>query len=452
MARTMDMTQGKPAKLILSFALPLLLSSLFQQFYSMVDTIVVGRGVGVSALAAVGATNSLHFFILGFATGLTYGFGTLFAQRFGAGDREGLRHTAGACYRLCVIIAAIITLPSVLGARFLLTLLHTPTDIMSDAVTYLVVVFAAIPVTLLFNLLATMLRSVGDSKTPLIAMVFSSILNIVLDVLFVYVFDLGVLGVALATDLAQILSCMVCWGGVKRSGAFVLKRSDFAPDGALDWALLKLGIPVALMNSITAIGVMLLQSVVNSLGSVYVAGYTAANKLVNFLEQPSLVLGMAMGVYAGQNLGAGRIDRLKKGLRSTLLLALVSNAVIGLVVYLARSPLVCLFIQETEAEAVLPISGQMLTVICIALPSLSFLFAYRNTLQGIGDTATPMLSGLMELIIRMTIALLLSGSLHFLGVCLAEAGAWVGAAVLLGVVCTTRLKRLERRADVMYVV
>lgn len=446
MAGTMDMTQGKPAKLILSFALPLLLSSLFQQLYGMVDTVVVGRGVGVSALAAVGATGALDFFILGFATGLTYGFGTLFAQRFGAGDHAGLRRTAAASLRLSAVIGGVITLLAVVFARPLLNMLRTPSDILDDATLYLSVVFAAIPVALLFNLLATMLRSVGDSKTPLIAMLLSSALNIALDFLFVYAFHMGVLGVAIATDIAQVLSCLVCGIGVYRSGAFVLKREDFAVDRALDWALLKLGIPVACMNSVMAVGGMMLQSVVNGLGSVYVAGYTAAKKLMNFLQQPSLMLGMALGVYAGQNLGAGRVDRLKKGLHSTMLITLGLNAVLSLLMYFGHDALVSLFIQESEAAAVLPVSGMMLKVMSLFMSMLGVIFVYRNTLQGLGDTTTPMISGVLELALRMGAALLLAESLQFMGVCIAEVSAWTGAAILLVIVCYIRIAKLEKAA------
>lgn len=443
MARTMDMTHGRPARLILTFALPMLLSSMFQQFYGMVDTIVVGRGVGVNALAAVGATGSLNFFIIGFASGLTYGFGMLYAQRFGAGDSAGLRRAAAASLRLSVWIGVIITLGSVLGARLMLVVLNTPGDILDDASLYLTIIFAAIPVTLLFNLLSAMLRAVGDSKTPLIAMLLSSALNIVLDLLFVYSLHMGILGVAVATDLAQVLSCAVCWIGVRKSGAFALTRADFARDRALGWQLMKLGIPVACMNSVTAVGGMLLQTVVNGFGSTYVAGYTAARKLMNFLEQPGVMLGWALSVYTGQNYGAKRLDRIKSGTRAAILISLVLNGAMALIMYFGREPLVRLFIQENEAAALLPISGMMLTAMSLFMCVLGLLFVYRNALQGLGDTTTPMLSGVLELILRMSLALLLSGKLHFLGVCIAEVSAWTGAAILLCIVYYVRMHKMK---------
>lgn len=443
MARTMDMTHGRPARLILTFALPMLLSSMFQQFYGMVDTIVVGRGVGVNALAAVGATTSLNFFIIGFTSGLTYGFGMLFAQRFGAGDHDGLRRAAASSLSLSLLIGAVVTLLSVFGANLMLTVLKTPEDIFADAALYITIIFAAIPVTILFNLLSAMLRSVGDSKTPLIAMLLSSALNIALDLLFVYSLHMGILGVAIATDLAQILSCAVCWLGVQKTGAFVLTRTDFSHNHTLSMQLLRLGIPVACMNSITAVGGMLLQTVVNGFGSTYVAGYTAAKKLMNFLEEPGVMLGWALSVYTGQNLGAQRVDRIKNGTRAAILIALILNGAMALIMYFGREPLVRLFVQESEAEAVLPISGMMLTVMSLFMCVLGLLFIYRNALQGLGDTTTPMLSGALELVLRMSLALLLAQRLHFLGVCIAEVGAWTGAAILLCVVYYVRINKMR---------
>lgn len=446
MARTMDMTSGKPARLILAFALPMLMSSLFQQFYGMVDTIVVGRGVGTAALAAVGATGSLHFLILGFATGLTYGFGTLFSQRFGAGDIDGLRHAVGAGFRLSALIGGLITVLAIFGAGWLLRLLSTPDDIFSDASLYLTVVFAAIPITILFNLLATLLRSVGDSKTPLIAMLISSAVNILLDLLFVFTLRMGVLGVAIATDIAQLASCAVCYLGVRKSNILRLEKNDLKPDRTLDRQLLMLGVPVALMNSVTAAGSMLLQAVVNGFGSTCVAGYTAAKKLIHLFEEPGLMVGMALGVYTGQNLGAGRVDRVRAGIRSAICISLVLNLVLSAIMYFGRDPLVSLFLQEGERTAVLPVSGQMLTVTSLFLWILGLLFVYRCSLQGIGDTTAPMLSGVLELGVRMAAALSLKQALGFLGVCIAEVGAWIAAAALLCAVCYMRLKRLKTRS------
>lgn len=437
------MTHGRPARLILIFALPMLLSTMFQQLYGMVDTVVVGRGVGVNALAAVGATSSLNFFIIGFTSGLTYGFGMLFAQRFGAGDSLGLRYAAAAALLLSLGIGAVVTLFSVPCARLMLVTLKTPEDILDDAVLYIAIIFSAIPVTILFNLLSAMLRSVGDAKTPLIAMLLSSALNIVLDLFFVYLLHMGILGVAVATDLAQVLSCVICWLGVRKSGTFLLNRADFVRDRALNWQLMKLGLPVACMNSITAVGGMLLQTVVNGFGSTYVAGFTAANKLMNFLEQPGVMLGCSLGVYTSQNLGANRVDRIKSGTRAAVCMALLLNGAMGLLMYYGRDPLVRLFIQESDAVGVLPVSGMMLTVVSLFMCVLGLLFVYRNALQGLGDTTTPMLSGVLELILRMALALLLAERLHFLGVCIAEVSAWIGAAILLGIVYYIRIGKMK---------
>ncbi|MEG0863413.1 MAG: MATE family efflux transporter [Clostridia bacterium] len=444
MASTKDMTQGKPAKLILTFAFPLLLSTLFQQFYGMVDTIVVGRGVGVSALAAVGSTGYITFFVLGFITGLTYGFSALFAQRFGANDIDGLRKAIAASLRLSMLLALGITLLSTFGAGALLSLLSTPADIFADAQLYLVVVFAAIPIALLYNLFAAVLRSVGNSRTPLIAMICSSILNIVLDLLFVFSFSWGVFGVALATDIAQALSCFVCYLGIRKSGLVSFRRVDFAMDRTVDGQLLKLGLPTAFMSSITAIGGMLLQGLVNGFGSVYVAGYTAAMKPATFLEQPAAMLGTATSVFVGQNLGAGKPERVRKGVRTAIGMSLLLCTALGLLMYLCRDLLVGLFIRPEDLQAVLPISGTMLTAMSLFLPVLGLLFIFRNALQGMGDAITPMFSGFLELLIRMAVALALTGSLHFLGICIAEVSAWTGAALLLAIAFYIRCAKINK--------
>lgn len=398
MTKTTDMTKGNPAKLILAFAFPMLISTIFQQLYGMIDTAIVGRGVGVSALAAVGSTGSITFLVIGFVSGLAYGFGILFSQRFGAADYESLKQTFAQSILVGAALSVAITALSIAGANALLKWMNTPDDIFSDASLYLITIFAAIPISLFYNLLSTALRAVGDSKTPLVAMIISSFVNIALDFLFVYAFKWGVFGVAIATVIAQGISCLICLRGIVKCDALKLKRKHFRRDQPLAMQLLRLGLPVAFMNSITAIGVMLLQSVVNGFGSLYVAGYTAADKLIIFLEQPGNTLGLAVGVYAGQNLGANRMDRIRKGVNAAIIISLILNASIGLLMYVGRDALVMIFLPAQDAAAVLPISGMLMKTMSLFMCPLGLLFIYRNTLQGMGDTRIPMISGIVELV------------------------------------------------------
>ncbi len=441
-----DMTSGSPMKLIVGFAVPIFLGNLFQQLYSVVDAMVLGRAVGADALAAAGSTQALSFLVLGFITGLTHGYAILIAQRFGAGDYAGVRRTAANAGYLAAVSSLIITAASLLGARALLEVMHTPEDIFRDALLYIQVIFIGTAASVAYNMFSGILRALGDSVSPLVILVVSSIVNVGLDVLFVVVFRWGVAGAAWATVLAQALSSAMCFAVLRRLELMRFQREDWRGDRDVIRALLRLGVPVGIMNSITATGIMLLQSVVNGLGSVTVAAYTAGSKLMNLALQPGDILGIAVGTYVGQNLGAGRLDRIRAGVRQSVLLSLVINIVMGLVLALFGRELTAVFVSGTE-EAVIEAAYPYFVITGAGVWIVGLLFLYRFALQSLGDTFIPMVSGGVELGMRVGAVLVLDRcfDMGFYAVCWAEVAAWLGAGVLLAAGYYARMAKLSRQ-------
>lgn len=441
-----DMTSGSPMKLIVGFAVPIFLGNLFQQLYSVVDAMVLGRAAGADALAAAGSTQALSFLVLGFITGLTHGYAILIAQRFGAGDYAGVRRTAANAGYLAAVSSLIITAASLLGARALLEVMHTPEDIFRDALLYIQVIFIGTAASVAYNMFSGILRALGDSVSPLVILVVSSIVNVGLDVLFVVVFRWGVAGAAWATVLAQALSSAMCFAVLRRLELMRFQREDWRGDRDVIRALLRLGVPVGIMNSITAMGIMLLQSVVNGLGSVTVAAYTAGSKLMNLALQPGDILGIAVGTYVGQNLGAGRLDRIRAGVRQSVLLSLAINIVMGLVLALFGRELTAVFVSGTE-EAVIEAAYPYFVITGAGVWIVGLLFLYRFALQSLGDTFIPMVSGGVELGMRVGAVLVLDRcfDMGFYAVCWAEVAAWLGAGVLLAVGYYARMARLSRQ-------
>ena len=441
-----DMTSGSPMKLIVGFAVPIFLGNLFQQLYSVVDAMVLGRAVGADALAAAGSTQALSFLVLGFITGLTHGYAILIAQRFGAGDYAGVRRTAANAGYLAAVSSLIITAASLLGARALLEVMHTPEDIFRDALLYIQVIFIGTAASVAYNMFSGILRALGDSVSPLVILVVSSIVNVGLDVLFVVVFRWGVAGAAWATVLAQALSSAMCFAVLRRLELMRFQREDWRGDRDVIRALLRLGVPVGIMNSITAMGIMLLQSVVNGLGSVTVAAYTAGSKLMNLALQPGDILGIAVGTYVGQNLGAGRLDRIRAGVRQSVLLSLAINILMGLGLALFGRELTAVFVSGTE-EAVIEAAYPYFVITGAGVWIVGLLFLYRFALQSLGDTFIPMVSGGVELGMRVGAVLVLDRcfDMGFYAVCWAEVAAWLGAGVLLAVGYYARMARLSRQ-------
>lgn len=440
---TNDMTTGSPVKLLLRFAVPILLGNLFQQLYSVVDAMVLGRGIGVDALAAVGSTDSMAFFVLGFITGLTHGYAILVAQHFGAGDHTGIRRTAANAAYLTAMSSVVITLLSLLAARPLLELLDTPADILGDALLYIRIIFAGITASVTYNMLSGILRALGDSVSPLVILMISAVVNVGLDVLFVLGFHWGVAGAAAATVLAQASSALMCFFVLSRLELMRFQPGDWAFDGAMQCQLLRLGVPVGVMNSVTAVGMMLLQNTVNTLGSTAVAAYTAGAKIMNLALQPGDILGIALGTYVGQNFGAGRLDRVKLGVRRAVAMSLGVNITMGVLMAAFGRELTAIFVTGAE-RAVIETAYPYLAICGAGVWIVGLLFLYRFALQSLGDTVVPMLSGGVELGMRMATVLVLSRCFHlgFYAVSFAEVAAWIGAAALLIVGFYVRMGRL----------
>ena len=436
------MTTGNPVKLILFFSIPLLIGNVFQQFYSMVDTIIVGRYVGVQALAAVGVTGSLSFLILGFTFGLTGGFSVIIAQRFGANDEDGLRKSVATSTILSIISTIIITLASMLSAKPVLSLMNTPDDIINDATIYIIIIYAGTCATVFYNMIAGILRSLGDSKTPLYFLILSSILNIILDLFFILNFNMGVRGAAYATVIAQGISGILCLiYALKKYPILRLKKEDWIWDKNFALKHLNVGIPMALQFSITATGVMVLQTALNAFGSTVIAAYTAASKVEQIVTQPGISFGTTMATYCGQNLGAGKYDRIKEGVKKGSIITIMVSIIAAVVLFVFGKSLSTLFISSDQIEA-LNYSKQYLNTVAIFLPILGVLFIYRNSLQGIGDAFIPMMAGVAELVARVIVAFTLPAFIGYIGICLASPFAWIGATIPMAIKYRILIKRM----------
>ncbi|MGI5893593.1 MAG: MATE family efflux transporter [Candidatus Merdivicinus sp.] len=444
--RVKDMTKGRPIGLILGFALPLMIGNVFQQLYTMVDAIVVGKGVGVEALAALGSADWPNWMVTGLVIGFTQGFSIRISQRFGAEDWQALRKTVAMSVWLAVIIAFISTVASLIASRPILLALNTDPAVLEEALKYLRVIFAGIPVIMGYNVLSSILRALGDSRTPLSAMILAASINIGLDLLFVMVFHWGVMGAAIATVFAQFCSCVFCFIAVRRISVLRMSREDWKPDWKNGWDLICLGTPTAFQNGVIGAGGLAVQYVINGYGFLFVAGFTATNKLYGILEIAASSFGYSMSTYTGQNLGAKKIDRICSGMRTAAILSVVTAFLIGLFMLLFGKPILSMFISgdPTQTEEVMQIAYHYLTCMCVPLPILYLLWIYRSALMGLGDTVVPMLSGIAELSMRMTMVLLMPRFMDMEAIYFAEPAAWTGAAILLCVVYYWRQHRLKR--------
>lgn len=428
---TNDMTKGSPLRLILAFSIPLFIGNLFQQFYSMADTVIVGRTIGVQALAAVGATGAISFLILGFAQGLTSGFSVIAAQCFGAGDEDRLRSSVATSILLCTAGTLLITALAVATARPLLVLMDTPADIIEDAWRYIVVIYYGIGAAIFYNMISGVIRAVGDSKTPLYFLIVACLINIVLDYLLIAGMGMGVAGAGWATVIAQLLAGLLCLAFVKkRFPVLHLQKHNWQWDKGFAWQHLRVGLPMAFQFSITAVGVMVLQAALNGFGSTAVAGFTAASKIENLATQALVTLGATMATFAAQNYGAGQQSRIKAGVRNSIWLTLAfSVAGGGLVMYFCK-PLVALFLGANEPE-VAQFAQTYLNIVAPFFFILGLLFIFRNTMQGMGFGGVPVLAGVSELLARVVAAAWLAKAFGYGGVCAASPVAWVLATGLL---------------------
>lgn len=426
-----DMTKGSPMKLLLGFAVPLLFGLLFQQFYSMVDTIIVGHYLGVEALAAVGATGSVNFLIIGFCMGVCNGFAIPIAQEFGAGHEENMRRFIGNCVRLSVIFAVVITIAVVVLCRPILQAMRTPDNIIDGSYTYIVVIFAGIPVTFLYNMTAAVIRSLGDSRTPVIFLIMSAVLNIFLDLICILVFHMGISGAAVATVVSQAAAGLCCLIYMKKKFAILeLSGEEWRWNRNYVLKLCNMGIPMGLQYSLTAIGSVILQSAVNGIGSDAVAAVTAGSKLSMLMVCPFDAMGSTMATYGGQNMGAGHLERIDKGLKSCTILGLVySLAAVG-IVYGAGRSLLLLFLDASESEilgnALYYITRNMWFYFPLALVNI-----VRFLIQGMGFSRLAVFAGAFEMLARGLAGFILVPVFGFPAVCFANPLAWIFADLFL---------------------
>lgn len=443
-----DMTAGKPMKMILDFTIPVFIGGVFQQFYNMMDAIIVGKFVGTKGLAAVGATGTIIFLIIGCLMGLTAGFAVITAQKFGAGKMREMRQTVGNAAILSVIMSIIMTAVSMIGMRKLLLLMNTPEDIFHDAYVYIMIICGGIFAQVLYNLIASILRALGNSKTPLYFLIISALLNVVLDLLFIIVFHMGVAGAAWATVISQGVSGVLCiLYIIKAVPELHLKRDDWRLRGNISKNQIGMGIPMGLQYSITAIGTMMVQSALNILGSYPVAAFTAGSKIESIFSQAFVAIGTTMATYNAQNIGAGKLERVRQGFRCAHVIGIVYAIITGLIMIFWGKYFAYLFISDNAAEVV-PMVDIYVKCAGVFFVPLHFVNCLRNGIQGMGYGLLPMMAGVAELTGRGITAVIAADHKSYFGACMASPIAWVVAGILLIVMYIFVMKDMSRRLGI----
>lgn len=441
-----DMTTGAPGKIILNFTIPIFIGNMFQQLYSMVDTIIVGKFVGNEALAAVGSCGTLMFLILGFLIGLTAGFMVITSQHYGSGNMRAMRQSVASAAILSAVISVLMTLCSMLMMKQILHLMNTPEDIYQEAYGYIMVICGGIAAQVLYNLLASILRALGDSKIPLYFLILAAFLNIVLDLVFIIVFHMGAAGAALATVISQGASGILCLVYIiKKVPELHLRKEDWKFGRSMAIWQMKIGIPMALQYSITAIGTIMVQSALNMLGSLSVAGFAAANKIEQLVTQAYVAIGTTMATYCAQNTGAGRIDRVRQGFRAATVIASIYAVVTGLMAIFGGKYLTVLFVSENLPQIMELVDIYMKCIGAVFIP-LAVVNIYRNGIQGMGYGLLPMMAGVAELIGRGVVALIAASRKSYVGACLANPAAWLFAGALLLIMYFSIMKKREKNS------
>lgn len=443
-----DMTNGSPSKHILGFAVPMLFGMLFQQFYNLVDTIIVGKTLGVEALAGVGATGSINFMIIGFCMGVCNGFVIPVAQCFGAKKPADLRKYVFNGYICSIVFAIVLTLASVIFCRRILIIMNTPADIIDHAYNYIVVIFIGIPTVFLYNMVSGVIRSLGDSKTPVVFLVLSSIINVVLDFFLILVCKMGVAGAGWATVTSQLISGLTCLIYMyKKYDILKGDKSERVLDRRFITNLCMNGVPMGLQYSITAIGSTILQAAVNTLGSTYVAAMTAGSKMFNFTCCPFDALGSTMATYAGQNVGAAKIKRLGQGVRSAMIIGSVYSVLSLIALYFTTDYIALLFVNASETTIIALTRQFILASACFYLP-LTGVNVVRFCIQGMGFSVFAISAGILEMIGRAFAAIILIPSIGFMGACLASPIAWIAADAFLFPAFIHCAKKLNARHNI----
>ena len=445
---TKDLTSGSPMRLILGFTLPTLFGLLFQQLYNLVDAMIVGKLLGAQALGAVGATGSINFFVIGFCLGVCSGFAIPVAQRMGAKDYPQMRrYVANAAY-LSALIALVLTIVTGVFCRDILTAMRTPEDLFEDANAYIFIIFMGIPVVFLYNLLASIIRSLGDSRTPVYFLALSAGLNIVLDLVFILCFNAGVAGAAIATVLSQAVSgaaCLVYM--VKRFPILRVTREERQLDWTACKGLCAMGLPMGLQYSITAIGSIVLQTSVNALGSIYVTAVATGGKVYQLLACPFDAMGAAMATYCGQNVGANQLDRLNQGVKSCSLLGLVySVAAFGaMLLFAPQSAMLFLSSAEPQLDLLVGLTAQYIVILTAFFFPLALVNILRFSIQGMGFSTLAILAGVLEMIARTVVGHFFVPAVGYTAACFASPAAWICADLFLIPACLGCIAHLKRR-------
>lgn len=438
------MTSGNPAKLILFFSVPLILANFGQQFYMIVDAIIVGRGVGVDALASVGATDWAYWMALWVIQALTQGFAIPISHHFGSGDHKKLRQSVAMSVKLCLIIGIILTAVCLVIARPLLTLLQTPENIFAGAFEYLITMYAGILIVMAYNMASSILRALGDGRTPLIAIAIAAVTNIVLDLIFVLVFHWGIFGAAIATVTAQLLAFVYCFNVLHKMELMKLEKEDWKFRKDIVGNQFRLGFPLAIQHIFIAVGGMILQSAINKHGFIFIAGFTATNKLYGLMESSAISLGYSVSTYIAQNYGAGKFRRIKTGLKTSAAIGLIFAVIVTAAMIIFGKPILSLFIDTAASTAAqtLDIAYHYLFIMSCLLIPLYMLHVFKNTLQGLDDAITPFISGIMEFAARVSMAYLFTALFGDGLIFYAEPSAWIAAAAVLVAVCIRKVNKL----------
>lgn len=439
-----ELTSGTPAKLIFLFTIPLLVGNIFQQFYNMIDMIIVGQTIGKTALAAVGSTGSITFLIIGFAQGLSAGLSIITAQRFGAKDYRGVKQSFATSILISILVIAILTTLSLVFIDPLLHLMQTPTEIFQEAKSFISVILGGMFAAMAFNLLSNMIRALGDSRTPLFFLVFAVIINVVLDLVFIINFGMGVAGAAYATVIAQMAASIMCYIYIQRKIPLLqLSKKDFKLDKRDIQIHLNAGLPMAFQSSIIAIGTVVLQAALNSLGTDSVAAQAAAGRIDQFATLPMMSFGVTMATFTAQNYGAKLYGRILTGVKQCLMMSIGFSIVAGLAMIFFGHYVVALFVSRTEthvfelAQIYFNINASMYWILAI-------LFILRYTLQGLGQTKIPTIAGIMELLMRSFAAIFLTAIMGYAGAAIASPLAWIGSVAVLLYSYFKAIKELKR--------
>lgn len=451
MSRETNMTTGSPLRLIAMFSFPLIIANLGQQCYTIVDAMIVGKGVGVEALASVGATDWAYWLALWALQALAQGFSIPVSQSFGEGDPKKVRKTVAMSVKLCFTIGILLTIICLLIAKPLLRILQTPENIFDGAFSYLFVMYAGILVVIAYNMASSILRAFGNGRSPLIAIIIAGSANIILDLLFVIVFKWGIIGAAIATVSSQLLAFLYCFSVLHKMEILKFEKEDWKFDKRIIKKQCQMGVPLAVQHVLITIGGMILQSSINQQGFVFIAGFTATNKIYGLLESSAISVGYAATTFMAQNFGAGQYSRIRKGLKTTVSFGVLLSVTVSAIMLLGGKTILWLFIDSSNENAlqVHKVAWQYLLIMCCLLIILYMLHVFRCTLQGLGNSAVPFWSGVMEFFARVSVAVLFSKIWGPGCLFLAEPSAWAAATIVLMGFCIKEIKNLPRENKVL---